>query len=284
MSGQIRCGVVTALIVCAVVVSQGSISISAAGSTRSQWLQSNVALASPSPATALSSAVSVGDAVCIQTVGRVPFTTANEVENCEGAAAEAGGTKPPTPDDTQMSTTRRTGLAGSATPGTTTYQVPDAALFVSSAGHDSNPGSRAAPLRTTARAIALATSGSTIVLRGGTYHEAITIPVGKKLTIQSYPNEEVWFDGSSIIGTWTSDGGAWRGAWGAEFDASHLHLRGRREHCGGMGFRQCVSAYGSPSRSGLDRWCGAVTGWVENCGDSRHLLRRLRDRHDFPGI
>ncbi len=53
-----------------------------------------------------------------------------------------------------------------------------------------------APKRTVKAAVAASASGRTIVLRKGTYHETVIIPKGKALTIQAYPREPVWFDGT----------------------------------------------------------------------------------------
>jgi trimeric autotransporter adhesin len=107
---------------------------------------------------------------------------------------------------------------GAAAVGSLSYPVPAGALFVSSsAGSDSGSGSASAPLRTVARAVSLAVSGQTIVLRGGSYHERVEIPVSKRLTIQPYPNETVWFDGSRPVTDWTPSGSVWVAPWTIEF-------------------------------------------------------------------
>jgi trimeric autotransporter adhesin len=113
------------------------------------------------------------------------------------------------------------GTAGSAPLGTTNYPVPADAIFVSPQGLDQASGSKTAPLRTVSAAISRAASGATIVLRAGTYHESATIPGGKRLTIQSYPGEIVWFDGSRTVDNWVSDGAIFSASnWTAQFDAS----------------------------------------------------------------
>jgi hypothetical protein len=84
-----------------------------------------------------------------------------------------------------------------------------------------------APLRTVGRAIAVAASGSTIVLRGGSYHENVTVPSNKRLTIQAWPSEAVWFDGSVPVTGWVADGTGWRkDGWTVEFDSSPTYTRG----------------------------------------------------------
>src|SRR5690606_35869192 len=76
----------------------------------------------------------------------------------------------------------------------TAYPVPKDALFVSPRGDDSAFGSKDAPLRTLKAAVRAAKAGQTIVLRAGTYREKVGL-IGKRLTIQPYPNERVWFKG-----------------------------------------------------------------------------------------
>jgi parallel beta-helix repeat protein len=102
------------------------------------------------------------------------------------------------------------------------YSIPAGALFVSSSqGSDSNPGTQAQPLRTVLAAVRAASSGQTIVLRAGTYHENIFVTDGKRLTIQNYPDEAVWFDGSIPVTNWTRQGSTWVSTgWTAHFDHS----------------------------------------------------------------
>jgi hypothetical protein len=116
--------------------------------------------------------------------------------------------------------------AGSAPVGSTAYPVPSTAIHVSPSGNDSASGSSAAPVRTIARAIAIVPSGGTVVLRGGTYRESVLIE-GKTVTIQSYPNEAVWLDGSVPVSGWVSDGAAWRkDGWTTRFDHSPTYTQG----------------------------------------------------------
>jgi parallel beta-helix repeat protein len=110
--------------------------------------------------------------------------------------------------------------AGAAAVGTATHDVPDGAVFVSPSGDDTASGTSEAPLRTLERAIKVADSGDTIVLRGGTYHEKVTVPANKKLVIQSYPGEAVWLDGSTPVRDWRDSGDVWvADGWTAEFEA-----------------------------------------------------------------
>ena len=111
---------------------------------------------------------------------------------------------------------------GAAAVGTSAYPIPANALFVSSSsGDDAASGTLTAPLRTVAAAISRARPGTTIVLRGGTYHESVFIPDSKAgLTIQPYPHEAAWFDGSVPITSWRNNGnGTWTSTgWTAQFD------------------------------------------------------------------
>jgi hypothetical protein len=106
--------------------------------------------------------------------------------------------------------------------------VPAGALFVSSSdGSDSNPGTQAQPLRTVVAAVRAASNGQTIVLRAGTYHENVFVTDGKRVTIQNYPDEAVWFDGSVPVTNWTQQGSTWVSTgWTAQFDHSASFTKG----------------------------------------------------------
>ncbi|BDZ51952.1 hypothetical protein GCM10025867_41930 [Frondihabitans sucicola] len=102
---------------------------------------------------------------------------------------------------------------GSVAVGGTNYAVPSKAIVVSPSGSDSSAGTVAAPLKTLATAISKAATGATIVLRAGTYNESVTVPKAKSLTIQSYPGEAVWFDGSQQVSSWSRSGATWNTNW-----------------------------------------------------------------------
>ncbi|KAB2377512.1 DUF1565 domain-containing protein [Actinomadura montaniterrae] len=122
------------------------------------------------------------------------------------------------------------GAPGAAPVGSTAYKIPDGALFVSPTGNDGADGTRKHPLRTLAKAVAKARAGGTVVLRGGVYHESVTVPGGKRLTVQSAPHEAVWLDGSSQVAGWRQGNRAWvREGWTARFDASPTYTPGARE-------------------------------------------------------
>ena len=64
------------------------------------------------------------------------------------------------------------------------------------------------------------------MLRAGRYHETITIQ-GKALTVQNYPGEAAWLDGSETVTGWVQDGSVWRrDGWTTRFDHSPTYTRG----------------------------------------------------------
>ena len=118
--------------------------------------------------------------------------------------------------------------AGSMAIGTAGYAIPAGAIFASNSGSDSSPGTLAKPVKTIARALAVAPAGGTVVLRGGLYHESLT--VSKKVTIQNYPKEAVWMDGSSAVSGFTKSGSVWAlKGWTARFDASVGFSKGDKD-------------------------------------------------------
>lgn len=107
---------------------------------------------------------------------------------------------------------------GAVPVGQARYAVPASASFVAPKGKDSAKGSKSAPWRTLNHAVQQVRAGGVIVLRGGIYHEFVQV-VRKRVTIQPYPGEKVWFDGSSRVTGWVRDGSAWRkDGWTARFD------------------------------------------------------------------
>ena len=104
----------------------------------------------------------------------------------------------------------------------TNYAIPTGAYFVSNAGSDSNPGTQASPWLTVGDAISAVPSGSTIVLRGGTYRGGGLNVSGKQLTLQGYPHEQAWLKGSAIVTGWTQFGNCWmHTGWTTHFGYSN---------------------------------------------------------------
>jgi hypothetical protein len=90
-----------------------------------------------------------------------------------------------------------------------TSAVLAAELYVSKAGYDSASGSLQRPLRTIARAAALARPGTTVYIRAGVYYEQVITRVagleGQPVLFRNYGTESVTLDGSRL--TAESDAG-----------------------------------------------------------------------------
>lgn len=111
-------------------------------------------------------------------------------------------------------------LAGADPVGSASYPVPGSnVIFLAATGSDSNPGtSTGAPKATLAAALAAVPAGGTIVIREGVYHQG-QIETSKACTIQPYPGETVWFDGSVVFtAAWTGTGGVWSAPYAITFD------------------------------------------------------------------
>lgn len=129
------------------------------------------------------------------------------------------GTSQPPAEPAPASPTPAIGTSGSVPPGGASYAVPSGALFVSPGGSNTNDGTSSRPLRTVQAALNRADDGATIVLRQGTYHERFT--VSDRVTIQNYPGEVVWFDGSRVVNNFVADGAGYRAdGWTPSFDSS----------------------------------------------------------------
>ena len=99
----------------------------------------------------------------------------------------------------------------------TNYPIPAGAVFVANSGNDANPGTKASPVRTLNKALAKVAWGGTIVVRGGTYREALP-NVTKRITLQPYPYEKVWMKGSDVVTGWVKSGSVWvKTGWKTEF-------------------------------------------------------------------
>jgi len=130
-------------------------------------------------------------------------------------------TTTPTPTATpaaQAAATATGASAGSTPVGSTTYAVPAGAVYAAPKGTRTGSGTAKDPYGSAAYAVEKAPNGSTIVLRGGTYRESVYIGFNRKLTIQSYPGEAVWFDGSSPVSGWAKSGSTWVAPWNHSFD------------------------------------------------------------------
>jgi hypothetical protein len=71
-------------------------------------------------------------------------------------------------------------------------------VFVAVGGHDSGPGTRTHPLATIQTAITRAGRGGVVQLRGGHYHQRVTIHDATGLTVRAYGHEHAVLDGSGL--------------------------------------------------------------------------------------
>jgi parallel beta-helix repeat protein len=153
--------------------------------------------------------------------GQTPSPVATGVDDFVATRDPDSGTPAPTPTPTVPTPPAGVEPArGSIAVGSATYAVPAGALIVSPSGSDSAAGTLAAPLATLGAAVSRATAGSTVVLRAGVYNQSVVIPASKTgITIQAYPREAVWFDGSRPITSWSRTGSTWTTTgWSTFFD------------------------------------------------------------------
>ena len=134
---------------------------------------------------------------------------------------------PPTVTQPPPAAAFPTAGTGSSPVGSTNYPVPSGAVFVAAKNSRSGAGTRTSPYGSLAYALERAPSGSTVVLRGGRYHETASVPFHRRLTIQSYPGEAVWLDGSSRVSGWVKSGSTWVvTGWNHIFDHRVSHTKG----------------------------------------------------------
>jgi nitrous oxidase accessory protein NosD len=129
---------------------------------------------------------------------------------------------PPPQPPAKLATKHGAGPVGSAR-----YPVPANALFVSpTTGDDANAGTEAKPFATLNKALTKNWSGQTIVLREGTYHESVLVAPGRAATIQPYPGEKVWFDGTREVTGFQASGSGFAAAWDVALDSSPTYTKG----------------------------------------------------------
>ena len=143
-------------------------------------------------------------------------------EPTPGTSTAPSPTTAPPPVPVRLATQHGADVVGSAR-----YDVPANALFVSPTGSDTATGTQAAPLKTLAKALTKNWSGQTIVLRAGSYHESVIVAPGRAATIQPFPGEKVWFDGTRPISGFQSSGNGYvSGDYDIELDASPTYTKG----------------------------------------------------------
>ena len=182
--------------------------------------------------------VNVGMAEASSTANRPVLTVASATPT-EPASIPTTTTTPPVttpptttpapPAETPGGTVGASSVTAGTAVGASQYPVPSSAIIVSPTGNDAAAGTVAAPLLTLTKAVSKATAGSTIVMRAGTYHESVAIY--KQLTIQAWPGETVWLDGSVPVTGWAASGGRWHhDGWTTKFDASPTYTRGAADN------------------------------------------------------
>jgi poly(beta-D-mannuronate) C5 epimerase len=75
-----------------------------------------------------------------------------------------------------------------------------------------------------AAAVARVPRGGTVVLRGGTYRQAVG-SINKPLTLQAYPGERPVLTGADVVGQWVRSGKAWRAlSWASPFGQNRFRV------------------------------------------------------------
>lgn len=116
---------------------------------------------------------------------------------------------------------------GAPLPGVSSAPIPVGAVIVDGSARAGGTGSASAPFSTIQSAVDRAGTGAVIVVRSGTYNESVTVPAGKRVTIQSAPGAQVWLDGARPVTGWRSAGTTWVvDGWTAQFDSSPTFTRG----------------------------------------------------------
>jgi parallel beta-helix repeat protein len=100
-----------------------------------------------------------------------------------------------------MSITRLTAVSLFLTFLLTNVSVNAATYYVATTGNDANPGSLQQPFRTISHAVGVLVAGDTLLVRGGTYSESVTVwglngTATAPIYISSYPGETAVIDGA----------------------------------------------------------------------------------------
>ncbi len=156
-----------------------------------------------------------------------PTTTTTTAATTSATTNPKPTTTAPTSTTTTTTTTTTTATvtptvpastttAGAAALGSTAYPIPAGAVYVAQGGSNANPGTAASPKASVGAAINAAPAGGTVVIRAGYYHEQLVIT--KAVTLQSYPGEVVWFDGTVPVTGFTKSGTTWVAPWAVVHD------------------------------------------------------------------
>lgn len=116
--------------------------------------------------------------------------------------------------------------AGSLPIGEAGYAIPSSnVIYLATNGSDLQDGlTEGAAKATLSAAITACPEGGTIVVREGIYEQRHSSDLTKSLTIQNYPGEAVWFDGSKerVTASWANNG---NGTWTASLFAQFTHVQ-----------------------------------------------------------
>ncbi len=81
--------------------------------------------------------------------------------------------------------------------------VEENAIYVATTGDDSNSGTLEKPFKTIHKGVNTAKPGDTVYIRGGIYHEEISMETSgtpnKIITVSGYPGEEAILDGKNVL-------------------------------------------------------------------------------------
>lgn len=146
------------------------------------------------------------------------------------------------PEEVSGGSTSPIADAGSLLVGSASYAIPGGAIFMATNGVDTNGGTLGSPVASLTKAVSLVPVGGTIVIRGGSYNDGSDtqsgayvygVTIAKNVTIQNYPGEAVWFDGSTpVTGSWTQSGSTWSTPYDRLFNRSPTTVDGAEDGWG----------------------------------------------------
>jgi hypothetical protein len=133
-----------------------------------------------------------------------------QVNNATGGAISAAGvyTAPATPPNPAAVTITAVSVSDPSVSATATVTllagpVAGTTYYVATTGSDSNPGTQTAPFATLQHAAGVAVAGDTVLVRGGVYHQILTLTrsgsaAAGPITFASFPGETATLDGTGL--------------------------------------------------------------------------------------
>jgi hypothetical protein len=143
----------------------------------------------------------VGQGVSQSAQGRIGLQTYRATASFDDVVVDGDVTPEPTASSASPSP------SPSSSPSPSPSAPVGTTLVVATTGDDANPGTVGQPLATLRRAVELATPGTSILLRGGTYAPTANIQImkdgtaAKPYTITAYNGEKVVLDGENMAHT-----------------------------------------------------------------------------------